>query len=144
MSILLYGCTTWMITKHMEKKLDSNYTRMVRAIFDKSWRQLPTKQQLYNNLPPIPKTIKVKRTRHIRYCWRSKNDLISDALMRISSHGRAKAGRPTRSYMQWRCADTGCIPEDLSEAMDDAGGWWKMVRDIRADGVTWSYIYIYI
>ena len=27
-SILLYGCTTWMLTKWMEKKLDGNYTRM--------------------------------------------------------------------------------------------------------------------
>ena len=32
MSILLYGCTTWMLTKRMEKKLDGNYTRMLRAI----------------------------------------------------------------------------------------------------------------
>ena len=29
MSILLYGCTTWMLTKRMEKKLDGNYTRML-------------------------------------------------------------------------------------------------------------------
>ena len=28
-SILLYGCTTWTLTKHMEKKLDGNYTRML-------------------------------------------------------------------------------------------------------------------
>ena len=28
-SILLYGCTTWMLTKRLEKKLDSNYTRML-------------------------------------------------------------------------------------------------------------------
>ena len=34
-SILLYGCTTWMLTK---KKLDGNYTRMVRAILNESWR----------------------------------------------------------------------------------------------------------
>ena len=27
--ILLYGFTTWTLTKHIEKKLDSNYTRMV-------------------------------------------------------------------------------------------------------------------
>ena len=39
--ILLYGCTTWMLTKHMEKKLDSNYTRMLRAILNKTWRQHP-------------------------------------------------------------------------------------------------------
>ena len=41
-SILLYGCTTWTLTKRMEKKLDSNYTRMLRAILNKSWRQHPT------------------------------------------------------------------------------------------------------
>ena len=28
-SILLYGCTTWTLTKWMEKKLDGNYTRML-------------------------------------------------------------------------------------------------------------------
>ena len=31
-SILLYGCTTWTLTKCMEKKFDGNYTRMMRAI----------------------------------------------------------------------------------------------------------------
>ena len=43
-SILLYGCTTWTLTKCMEKKLDGNYTKMLRAILNKSWRQQPTKR----------------------------------------------------------------------------------------------------
>ena len=43
-SILLYGCTIWTLTKRMEKKLDGNYTRMLRAIQNKSWRQHSTKQ----------------------------------------------------------------------------------------------------
>ena len=30
-SILLYGCTTWTLTKRLEKKLDGNYTRMNAA-----------------------------------------------------------------------------------------------------------------
>ena len=42
-SILLYGCTTWTLTKRLEKKLDGNYTRMLRAILNKSWRQQPHK-----------------------------------------------------------------------------------------------------
>ena len=63
-SILLYGCTTWTLTKRMEKKLDGNYTRMLRAILNKSWRQHSTKQQLYGHLQPITKTIQVRRTRH--------------------------------------------------------------------------------
>ena len=37
MSILLYGCTTWMLIKCLEKKLDGNYTRMLWAIVNKSW-----------------------------------------------------------------------------------------------------------
>ena len=40
-SILLYGCTTWTLTKQLEKKLDGNYTRMLRAILNKSWRPHP-------------------------------------------------------------------------------------------------------
>ena len=31
-SILQYGCTTWTLTKHIEKRLDGNWTRMLRAI----------------------------------------------------------------------------------------------------------------
>ena len=54
--ILLYGCTTWTLTKRMEKKLDGNYTRTLRAILNKSWRQHTTKQQLYGHLPPITNT----------------------------------------------------------------------------------------
>ena len=37
--------------------LDSNYTQMLRVILNKSWRQHPTRHQLYGHLPPITKTI---------------------------------------------------------------------------------------
>ena len=108
-SILLYRCTTWTLTKRLEKKLDGNYTRMLRAILNKSWRQHPTKQHLYSHLPPITKTIQARRTRHAGHCWRSRDELISDVLLWTPSHGRAKAGLPARTYIQQPCADTGCI-----------------------------------
>ena len=57
LSILLYGCTTWTLTKRLEKKLDGNYARMLRAILNKSGRQHPTRHQLYGHLTPITKTI---------------------------------------------------------------------------------------
>ena len=87
MSILLYGCTTWTLTKHMEKRLDGNYTRMLWAILNKSWRQHPTNKQLYGHLSLIMKTIKVRWTRHAEHCWRSKDKLISDILLWTPSHG---------------------------------------------------------
>ena len=112
-SILLYGCTTWTLTKRLEKKLDGNYTRMLRAILNKSWRQHPTRHQLYGHLPPITKTIQVRRTKHAGHCWRSRDELIRDVLLWTPTHGRAKAGRPARTYIQQLCEDTGCCPEDL-------------------------------
>ena len=143
-SILLYGCTTWTLTKRMEKRLDGNYTRMLWAILKKSWRQLPTKQQLYGHLPPITKTIKVRRTRHTGHCWRSRDELICDFLLWTPSHGREKAGWPAGTYIQQLFEDTVCSPEDLPEAMNDREEWRERVRDICAGGMTWWYIYIYI
>ena len=136
-SILLYGCTTWTLTKRLEKKLDGNYTRMLRAILNKSWRQHPTRHQLYGHLPPITKTIQVRRTRHAGHCWRCKDELISDVLLWTPTYGCAKAGRPARTYIQQLCEDTGCNPEDLPEAMNDREKWRERVRDIPAGGTTW-------
>ena len=41
------------LTKQLEKKLDEKYTRMLQAILNKSWRQHPTRHQLYGHLLPI-------------------------------------------------------------------------------------------
>ena len=98
MSILLYGWTTWMQTKQLEKKLDEDYTRMLLAILNKFWRQHPTKHQLYSHLPLITKTIQARRTRYAGHCWRSKDELISDVLLWTPAYSQAKAGRPARTY----------------------------------------------
>ena len=121
----------------MEKKLDSYYTRMLWAILNKSWRQHPTKPQQYGHLPPIMKTIQVRWTRHVGHCWRSKDKLISNILLWTPSHERAKARRPTRTYIQQLCANTGYSLEDLPGAMDDRDRWWERVREIHAGSVIW-------
>ena len=119
-SILLHGCTT----------------RMLRAILNKSWRQHTTRQQIYGHLPPITKTIQVRRTRHAGHCLWSSDELISDVLLWNPTYGRAKAGRPARTYIQQLCEDTGCNPKDLPDAMNDREKWRERVRDIHASGTT--------
>ena len=130
-SILLYGCSTWTLTKRLEKKLDGNYTRMLRTILNKSCRQHPTRHQLYGHLPPITKTIQVSRTRHAGHCLRSRDKLISDVLLWTPTHGRAKAGRPARTYIQQLCEDTGCCPKTCLR-------WWT----IGKSGERGSGIYV--
>ena len=118
-------------------KLDGNYTRMLRAILNKSWRQHPTRHQLYSQLPPITKTIQVSRTKHAGHCWRSKDELISDVILWTPAYGQAKAGRPVRTYIQQLCEDMGCNLKDLPKAMNDREKWRERVRDICAGGTTW-------
>ena len=89
--MLLYGCTTWTLTKRLEKKLDGSYTRMLRAILNKSWQQHPTRHQLYDHLPPITKTLKARRTRHAGHC---KDEHVRDVLLWTPAYGQSKAGRP--------------------------------------------------
>ena len=135
-SALLYGCTTCTLTKRLEKKLDGSYTRMLQAILNKSWRQHPTMHQLYHHLPPITKAIKVRRTRHVGHCWRSRDELISDVLLWTPSYDQAKAGRPAQTYIQQLCEDTGSRLDDLPEAMNNREEWRERVRDNRTGGMT--------
>ena len=139
--ILLYGCTTGTLTKRLERKLEGNYTRMLRAILNKSWRQHPTRHQLYGHPTPITKTIQVRRARHAGHRCRSRDELISDVLLWTTTYGRAKAGRPAWTYIQQLCENTGCSPKDLPEAMNDREKWRESVRDIRASGTTWWWWY---
>ena len=59
---------------------------MLWEILNKSWKQHPTKQQLYGHLPPITKTIQVRRIRHAGHCWRSRDKLVSDVLLWTPTH----------------------------------------------------------
>ena len=127
----------WIYGKRLEKKLDGNYTRMLKAILNKSWQQHPTRHQLYGHLSPIPKTIQVRWTRYAGHCWRSRDKLISDVLQWTPTYSWAKAGWPAWTYIQQLCEDAGCSPEDLPEEMNDREKWWERVRDIHACGTTW-------
>ena len=138
-SKVLYGCTTWTLTKRLEKKLNVNYTIILRAILNKSWRQHPTR---HDHLTPITKTIQARRTRHAGLYWRSRDELISDVLLWTPTYGRATAGRPARTYIQQLCEDRGCSPEDLPGVMNNSEKRRERVRDIHASGKTWRWWYM--
>ena len=106
-SILLYGCTTQEFCKQ-------NWTSL-----EGSTQQSSGCTTTYH---PPRKLSKLDGPDMRDHCWRSRDELISDVLLWTPSHGRAKAGRPARTYTQQLCVDMGCSPEDLPEAMDDREG----------------------
>ena len=88
----------------------------------KSWNQHPTKQQLYDHLTPVWKTIQVRQRRHVEHSWRSQEKLTSDVLLWTPKHGCACVGWPVRTYLHQHCSDTGWSLEDLPGVMDDRHG----------------------
>ena len=113
----------WSDENMMSKFQKSVKERTRRRKLNKFWRQHPTRHQRYGHLPPITKTIQVRRTRHAGHCWRSKDELISDVLLWTPAYGQAKAGRPARTYIQQLSEDTGCNSEDPPKAMNDTEKW---------------------
>ena len=98
--------TTWMLTKHIEKKFGTQY---------------PTKEQLYGHLPYISKTIQIRRTRHAGLCLKSENEPTSDVFRWTLYHVRESLGRSTRTYLQQLSTDKGYSQEDMPEARNDRG-----------------------
>ena len=112
---VLYSCTTSTLAKRFEKKmLDANYTRMLHATLNKSWKQYSTKQQMYNHWPPISQTIQVSRTRYAGYYWRNVGELISKVLPWASTQGLTGFSWPTKSYIHQLCGYTRYRLEDQS------------------------------
>ena len=129
--------TTLTLTQCMEKKPDGNCTKMLWVVLNKSWMHHPIKQQLYDHLPPIMKTIHIRPTRHPRRCWRSMDELISDVLQWTPSHRRVRVGQPVWTYLWQLYIDTGCSMEDLPGAMDNRNVWRERMREIHA-GEVWT------
>ena len=142
MSILLYGCNTWTLTKRMEwggGELDGNISvSCIEQVLEAASHEVAAVRT------PTTKTIQVRRTRHVRHCWRSKDELISDVLLWTPLHGRARLGLPARTYLQQFCTDTGGRREYLPKTMNDRDGWREKFREIRTYGTSWWWYLYYL
>ena len=132
-SVLLYGSTTWTLTKQQEQRLDGCYTRMLRAALNIDWRKHPTKAQLYGSLPPVSAKLREQRLRFAGHCFRSKGELVSDLLLWEPSHCKRSVGAQARTYTKKLQDDTGLHPDDLPTAMNDRMYWRSLVDSVRGE-----------
>ena len=79
----------------MEKLLDSNYTGMLQQYGTSHGGNNPKSSSCTATDHPSRKLSKLDEP-DMR---RSKDELIRDVLLWTPSHGRAKAGRPARTYV---------------------------------------------
>ena len=85
-----------------------------------SWKNHPTKVEIYGELPPISKTVAQRRARFAGHCFRAKDQVISDLLLwRLPCPRRRN--RPL-AYPDTLARDTGLVLNELAQAMANRPG----------------------
>ena len=124
--ILLYGSETWTLSKRLEKRLDGTYTRLLMRVQHLSWKNHPTKQLIYRNLPPVSTIVKSRRVQFAGHCFRAENEIISTLLLWKPSQSRGRS----LSYPAVISRDTGIIEQELGQVMMDREVWRNIVNSI--------------
>ena len=120
------------MTGKMRSRLDSTYTRMLRAVLGVSWKEHKTNKELYGNLPKITDSLMIRRLRFIGHFWRKKDEVISELLLLWEpKHGARKRGRPVTTYVDQLRNDTGLSIAELKNIMGNRNEWLKLVNGVR-------------
>ena len=137
--MLIYGYNiyvNWNLIQALEKRINGNYTRMLRAILNRSCKDYPNNKDIYGNIPDICTSIRQQIFRFSGHCWRSKLELASDVIIWQPTHGKIKRGRPRRTYVEQLVDDTHYDVNEIKKSMEDRDGWRKIVKIYRASS-TW-------
>jgi hypothetical protein len=131
-SVLLYGCSTWTLTKAMEKSLDGTYTRMLRMALNVSWKEHRTNIDLYGNLPKLSSKIAERRLKLAGHCVRHPEEEASKTILWEPTTGRVNRGRKATNYIDVLKQDTGLTnTNELRTAMMDRDIWRGFVSKAR-------------
>jgi len=92
-SILLYGCETWTLTKTLERKLDGTYTKLLRYIHDFPHDAHIANKDLYDDSPYISDIIKHRRIRFAGHCLRAQNQPVQKLVLLNPGYKNLKQGQ---------------------------------------------------
>ena len=129
------GIFSWIFLFHL-----GNCTKMLHAIFNKSWKQHPQNSSCKTTVLPSLKPSKLDEQDMLDTAGDDK--LISDVFLWTIFHRPASVERPIVTYLQQLPTDTGCSLEDLPKAMDDRDKWRRRVRENRAISPSYWWWYI--
>ena len=120
-SIMLYGSESWALSKSLRKTLDGTYTRMLRRIYNISWKSHPTNKSLYGNLPKVSSVVKRKRLALAGHTY-LQNEPAAKLLL-WSPDVKMRVGRPKFTLKMQLLEDTELLVEELDKVMKDRVCW---------------------
>ena len=129
-SVLLYGSSTWTLTKKLETKLNGYYTKMLSAVNNVKWPHRISNNVLDDNVPKITNTIATQRVSFAGHCFRSK-EVIHKLILWEPRCGKNTRRRPARNFINQLTDDTNLDKEDLETIMNDGEYWKNKVMEVR-------------
>ena len=128
-TILLYGSSTWTLTKQEEKALDGTYTRMLRKALNINWSERTSNDTLYGSLSRVSETIRTRRMKLAGHVFRDKSSPAHHTVTWLPTHGYAARGRPQTSFVDTLLHDStaSTVPE-LEALMSDRKIWRSQSR----------------
>lgn len=129
--ILLYGSETWTLSAKQHRRLDGCYTRLLRRVLNLSWKNHPTLEAIYGDLPRISSLVRKRRVQFAGHCARASDELASTFVLwrHPSSHKRSRK----LTFPDTISRDTSIAREDLLTAMTDRVYWKGVVNSISAE-----------
>jgi hypothetical protein len=135
-AVLLYGSETWTLTKGLEQRLNSNYTKMIRCILGIRYTEHVSNDALFNRtkLRPISEFIQFRQHRFAGHCMRAKDQPVSDILTWQAQRRRGFGNKKT-------------LPQLLVERIKIKGQYNMTVKNSRRqqktgrDGETYRLLF---
>lgn len=138
LSILLYGCESWVITKSLESTLNTFALNCYRIMLNIRRTQHISNKEIYNRTKQVPlaTTVQQRQLRFVGHCLRrNENEPIHQYVLYTPSndHGKRKTGKPKISYASYISKLVSKDPkspwtvEDIKNNAADRKEWRKLV-----------------
>ena len=132
--ILLYGCETWILTKHLTAYLNSYHTNCLRIILGIKRLDRVTNTTLYNlsHQSALTQTIQKRQLGWVGHILRKPtNEPLNIYALYSPSHGRRKQGRQRLLYPEYIgrlvSPDFLLSPLEIWRIAQDRREWEKLV-----------------
>lgn len=139
-SILLYSCETWSMTKTLEKRLDGAYTKLLRYASGVTWKDYIKNTDLYHNLCSISHIVCTRRIRFAGHCLRAKNQMVHHLVLRQPRRGEfRRGGGSTLTYPKILLTDLlraglitrGTTTLEIADIAQDRNLWKSYVKTLQ-------------
>ena len=131
LSILLYGCETWTLTRRLENLINSFATSCFRILLNIRRIDRITNQEVLRrmNHHPLAQIVKKRQLRTLGHWIRATHLPISRYALYLPEGGRNRRGRPRLNFRRYITAMTGKTIENLLEIAVDREDWRRRVVD---------------